>query len=208
MPESQQPPASRGPQITTSQRLEDYNVLAAFESMDKARGAIEALGLAGIEGQHLTLQGAGPDEVDSRSSVRDTDARLLGRWLALSSAWGLAGALAGLVLGIPVGVATLVIFGADVNGENAGVSALFGALSGGIIGWLIGVFYHVQAGDTWELSFHQAYAGKAIVGVHSADRVQVDKACGILKKQGALTVRMAGRYDRPSDAVRMTERRA
>jgi hypothetical protein len=203
-------PASHGPQITTSRRLENYNVLAAFRDMGQANGAIEALGLAGIEGEHVTLQGEAPDGATRGETLADTaaaDRQLMGRWFGLSAVWGVVGAVLGLVAAIPVGIGVIEL--ADENVTLAGVigSALFGALFGGIIAWLIGIMYYGQGGDAWELSYHKTYVGKAVVGVHSADPGQIDKARTVLQKHGAINVTTATGRIGPRDAVAMTQPR-
>ena len=205
-------PASHGPQVTTSQRMENYNVLAAFPDMGQASRAIEALGLAGIEGQHVTLQGEAPEEATREETLADTadaDRRLMGRWFGLAAAWGVAGAALGLVAGIPVGIGAIEL--ADENVTLAGViaSALFGTLFGGIIGWLIGIMYYGQGGDAWELGYHKGHTGRAIVGVHAADPKVIDKAREVLQKHGAINVttatgRIGPRRRRHDTAARLT----
>jgi hypothetical protein len=176
--------------------------------MDESRRAIEALGRAGIEAHHITLQGEAPDDASARSEVAEPDRRVMERWFALSTLWGIGGAVAGFILGIPVGALVIEVFNRDVTLTSLFVSASLGALFVGLIAWLTGAFYHVQAGEIWELSFHQTYAGGAVVGVHSADPKDIGRAARVLYEQGALAVKTVDPHTRPRDAVlAMTGRR-
>jgi len=201
-------PASQGPEITTTESLENYNILAAFRTMDDASKAIEALGLAGIEGHRITLQGDSPDEASRQVDVAEADSHLMSRWFARSTLWGVGGAVIGFVLGVPVGIAILEAYDQGLGATQVIGSALLGALFLGLIAWLIGVFYYVQAGETWELSYHQTPADIAIVGVHSSNAKDVERARAILQKRGSIRLRTAGSAENPREAIDRTRRTA
>jgi hypothetical protein len=202
-------PASQGPQVTTQYRLADYNVLGVFNSMDDARRAIETLGRAGIEGKHITLTGDAPDEAATRAETAEADAALMSRWFRTNLAWGAVGAVIGALLGIPIGALVISVgLDSDITAENLFISALMGGIFLGIIAALIGVVYPMQAGDTWELTYQKTYGDKAIVGVHSADPREVEKARDTMQKHGALNVRTADSQTRPQDAADRVARAA
>lgn len=201
-------PASQGPQVTTQYALSTYNLLAAFNTLEDGRKAIETLGRAGVEAKHITLGGPAPDEAAIREDTAEADKRMMTRWFSLSAEWAAVGAIVGAVVGIPVGLGVIASLDADVIFSNMLVAVLLGALFGGVISGLVGSMYSLQAGDTWELTFQQTYADKTIVGVHSNNAADIDKARDIFQKAGALSVRVPSRRRSPQDAMDATARAA
>jgi hypothetical protein len=193
--------ASQGPQVTTQYRLADYNVLAAFNSLDDARGAIEALGRAGIEGKHITLGGDVADVAATNMDTAEADRHFMEHWLGIIFKFGTIGAVAGAVVGVPVGAAAIAATGGDVTGSGLIASAAFGAIGLAIVTTLIAGISHIQAGDTWELTFQETYGDKTIVGVHSSKREDIDKAKQMLETHGATIVRVPSSSATPQEAV-------
>src|SRR4051812_3483828 len=111
-------PASQGPQVTTQFALSNYNVLAAFNTLEDGRKAIETLGRAGIEAKHITLGGDAPDEAAIREDTAEADKRMMTRWFRLSAEWAAVGAVVGALVAIPVGLGVIAALDADVMFSN------------------------------------------------------------------------------------------
>lgn len=131
--------ASQGPQITTGSRQAD-NVYGVFTTLAEARKAMEALGRAGIEGQHITMQGDAPDEAAIRTDTAGADSRMMRRWSGIVAVWAALGALAGAALGVSLGWLMIDSLGNATFGSVA-LTSLLGALFGGIAGGLVGSMY-------------------------------------------------------------------
>lgn len=194
-------PASQGPQVTTQYHLADYNVLAAFHSLDQARPAIESLGRAGIEGKHITLGGDVADSAAVRTNTAEADKHFLEHWMGIVAKWGVIGAVIGAVVGVPFGATAIAATGGDVTGGDLIAAAGFGAIGLAIVTVLVASISQIQAGDTWELTFQGTYGDKVIVGVHSAKPEDVHKAREMLQTHGAINVRIASPSMAPQEAV-------
>jgi hypothetical protein len=208
MPDDEKMP-SQGPQVTTERHLSRHNVMGVFGSLEDARNAIEALGRAGIDGQHITLQGEAADEAAAQTEdVPAADARIMKRWFGTVAAWAVLGGILGAVLGIPVGYAFVEASGRDFTLPTAIGVAFLGALFISAIAGLVAAMYPMQDTEAWELAHHDAYQSTAIVGVHSANANEIATARYVLEGRHALMVRTAGPDEMPREAVRSAGRGA
>jgi hypothetical protein len=195
-------PASQGPQ-QLQRRLARFNVFAAFKEMPDARHALESLGRHGFEGEMLSLHGPGPDLAGQRPDRAAADARVLKHWFATVAVWSAAGAFAGFLFGIPVGIIAIeAVLDRDLTFLGVLAGALLGALFIGTIAGLTATVWPVQAGDTWELTFLEGYPDTAVVGVHTADRAQAERALRVLSAEKPLDVRITGPHGRVQETAR------
>jgi hypothetical protein len=167
-------PPSQGPELSHSPDT-PYGVEASFENLDAARGAIEALGNAGIEGQRISLRGPGAEEAAEKPETAEADARLVRH----GAGYALGGGLIGCGLGLIVAIAGILISGADVSSTELVAIAGLSALGGAIVGALVAAMWSMQATETWALTFQRS-SQSAIVRVQSADAEEVERAAGIL----------------------------
>lgn len=170
------------------EKLAGYNVIATFSDMAGARKAIGALERGGVEAANISLLGRAAEEAatDPDPAERDagvskdiTKAAVTGT-AAGGAAGGLAGFVAGaLAFGIP-GIGPVVgsaIWAATVGG--AGVGAAIGGLVGGTAA--------LPESEAWEQTYHESVReGRVIVGVHSDDQDEAERAAKILQEQEPL----------------------
>jgi hypothetical protein len=196
MQNSSQTNASQGPELT-QYRLGRFNVVATFPNMHEARTAMESLGRAGIEGQRITLRGPAPDtaasEPVSPADNARADAAVFRRWLPVVLGGATTGSLIGAVLGVPVGFIVLSLIGEDVSFVSIAIASFMGSIFGAFIGGLIANMAPEVDSQAWELSFHDDGAEEmAVVGVHTDDPKDVERARDVFDKLGALDVRDLG----------------
>jgi hypothetical protein len=161
--------------------LTRYNAIAVFEDFRTARRAIDALGVAGIGGDAISLRGPAADEAAQQRSVTSPDKQVLQYVTAHVNAGALLGAFMGGLLGPPI---AWLIFGFGPGGVL--LTLFFAALGLGIVGALLGSMFPLHGGDTWEPSFRPTHDRRASVGVHSNEPGEVARAFQILLKQDAL----------------------
>lgn len=155
-----------------------HNVVATFDSMSKARQAMEDLGEAGIEANDVSLVGAEVEEAAADPDTRVRDMELtaeVGKKAILSGA-------AGSALGALAGAAAFAIPGiGPAIGTGIWAAAAAGAMAGGAVGGMVGGVASLDLSENWELTFQDAIrGGKALVAVHAHDDSQAKKAEEVL----------------------------
>jgi hypothetical protein len=202
MQQTQRPPAE-GAKVRDW--LPPYNVEAEFGDMHSARLAVEALGKAGIEGDHISVTGraadeaAEPPDADLQAKTREIDASMAKYMVSVIGAWTVGGVIAGALLGIPVSIGLMAALGADVTLERVIAGVFLTALAVGIVSWLIPqTSYGPQAAPPWELTFAESAEGPVKVGVHSENPADIDLAEKALRQQNPLRVYRAGPDGKPS----------
>ena len=80
------------------------------------------------------------------------------------------------------------VIGAGVWAAIAG-----GAVAGGAVGGVIGGVSSLDMTEAWELTYQSVREGRVLVGVHSDDTAEADRAADILRGQDAARV---DRFDR------------
>lgn len=161
--------------------LPQYNLLATYPDMDRAREAISALEVHGTEGDDISLLAPDPDadgEPDTEDLTRSRDAGMVrqvggrtGAGAVLGTATGVLGTA--VVLAIP-GVGPVV--GAGFWAVMAGSGA-----AGGALGGIFGAESALRNSEVWEQTFETVREGEVLVGVHSEDRSVVERAGGVLE---------------------------
>ena len=154
-----------------------YNAVAIFDTAEAAREALLSLERAGIDGSQLSFLGVDSDEqsLDERSAELDRQqTSFVARGTAKGGSLGSVGgaAVGGAIMLIP-GIGPIV--GAGVLG-----AALGGGFFGGVLGGIWGGFNRMGASAAWEETFHHIERGMALVGVHTDDRDELQRACALL----------------------------
>ena len=159
-----------------------HDVIATFDTMPRARRAIQALQSAGVDAVDITLFGPGADEATADLEVAAADAGFAAAMWRRS--W------VGAVIGAPLGA----VFGAVVAGLALGgslgeaIGAFWAAVAGATFlgvgtGAAAGAVSAAQMSSAWELTFHAVRAGGLCVGVHTDDARQATRAAAILERQ-------------------------
>ena len=160
-------------------RPSEHNVVATFDSMEKAREAMEELGEAGIEANDVSLVGA---EVEAAAGDPDTRMRDM-EVTAEVGRKAILGGATGSALGALAGAAAFAIPGlGPAIGTGIWAAAAAGAMAGGAVGGMVGGVASMDLNENWELTFQDAIrGGKALVAVHAHDDEGAKKAEEILK---------------------------
>jgi hypothetical protein len=162
-----------------------YDVTAAFPAMAQARKAIDALGLAGVEAQRITLYGRPVAEAASDAVTLDRDERIARHVGKRAVLFGAIGAVLGAAVGLVVGI--LAFSGAaGLYASIIGFGLAFGAIAG-----VYGAYASVSMTPAWELTYERV-SGDVLVGVHSESEEDAERAAGVLRSHSPLRVEGPG----------------
>ncbi|MDQ6839162.1 MAG: hypothetical protein M3137_12740 [Actinomycetota bacterium] len=162
-------------------QLAEHNVVATFADMESARGAVDALGRAGIEAEDISLLGRAVEEARNDTDTRLRDLEATGE-IAKRAGAGIA---AGGTLGALAGVAAFAIPGVGpVVGTGILAAVAGGSVAGASVGGMVGGVAGVSLEEDWDLTFHDSVrAGGVLVAVHAAEKDDVDKATKVLESE-------------------------
>jgi len=187
--------------------LKEYNAIAVFPDGEKARAAIEALGMAGVNGEDISLLGraARAAEAETAIDTQPADARATQHIGKRTATGAVVGGGSGALVGALAGAAAIAIpvvgpaIGAGIW-LAAGAGALNGALVGTTLGGLLAGESALSATEAWDRTFESISAGHVLVGVHTSDAKTLEKAVGVLQNAGPLRI---VRFDSNGNAVPM-----
>ena len=162
--------------------LAEYNVVAAFPDMEKARSAVDALSSAGIDAEDMSLLGTAVDEArnDTDTKLRDMEAT---KTIATRAGAGVA---AGTAVGALAGLAAFAIPGVGpVVGTGILSAVIGGGVAGASVGGMVGGVAGISLEEDWDLTFQDSIrAGRVLVAVHAAEKADVEKAAKVLEDEG------------------------
>jgi hypothetical protein len=164
-------------------------VAASFPNMGAARGAIEALEHAGVDGDDIDLVGHRADTARTPTSPGRPDRRVAGH---IARRLGL-GAIAGAILGAAVGlVLGLIVLAVTSTGGGAALVAAFVVVGVGL-GVVVSTFLtferSVSFSEAWPLTFEDAPEGVVWVAVYSRDARTCERADEVLARREPLELR-------------------
>jgi hypothetical protein len=185
--------ASRGADVVDTR----FGVIGDFPDGASARGAIEALGRAGIETHRVSLEGRGADRAAAPPAVPASnaraDARIIKRWLRQVVPAAAIGAALGAVFGVLAGVVAMQLIDPDITLGSVVTSAFLGALAFSAIAVLVTGVANQGAGEAWATTFSEARAsGQMSVAVYLDEKDELELARQILEESGAGSVRRTG----------------
>jgi hypothetical protein len=170
------------------------DLVAIHPDPRSARGTIESLSRAGVDGGSIVLLGRVEVVTAGRYGDRQTD---LGSSLALGgrilkgAAWGIVpGAMFGVLLLALATVPTLAVVTAG---------ALGGAVLGAGIGVLLGLLAVPSMAGSWERTFAPLVPGGVAVGVRVEDARTERRASRVLGRRPAVSVRTVPDLDELPD---------
>lgn len=164
-----------------SEDFAPHDVIATVRDMSRARDAVQALQMAGVDAAQISLYGPSADEAAADLDVRQADAGFSAVMWRRTWIGGLSGLLIGAALGA-VGAAfvlrglwpeALGVFWAAVVGTavlGLGTGAATGATSA------------AQMSRAWELTFHDVGPGEVGVAVHSDRAEEARRAERVLER--------------------------
>jgi hypothetical protein len=163
------------------ERFAMANVVACFSDINTAAEAIAFLERGGIDSARISLLGRDPEELATLEHTQladDRETKHVARNAVLGTA---AGAAIGGVTGFLSGLAAFAIPGVGpVVGTGVWIATFSGAAFGAGLGGNIAGVAALPVSDGWDLAQHVRKGG-ALVGVHSDDQDEVNRATEILK---------------------------
>ncbi len=166
----------------TRDNFGEYNIVATFAGMEDARAAITALERGGIDGVNVSLLGRTRDEAETAVDERERDGGAVSDVSKSAAKGTAAGGGVGAVAGLLGGLAAFGIPGVGpFVGSAIWAATLGGAGLGAAVGGMVGGVSATNQSESWEATYQQSVAsGRVLVGVHSDQRSDIDKARDIL----------------------------
>jgi hypothetical protein len=176
--------------MTTEASFAAYNVTAAYPDMEAAREGVEALERSGVTGSRISLLGRQAEEA---AEVRDTaprDQRTIEEGMKSTIGGAAAGTGVGAALGFVAGAAAFGIPGVGpAVGAGIWAAVLGGAAAGGGVGFTAGAMARMKQSEAWELTLEDVRNGRVIVGAHTDDKEEFDRAVEALEGTSPQTMR-------------------
>jgi hypothetical protein len=173
-----QPPRPTPPEPITrlSAVRSEYNVVSAVDGAGTARDMIIHLERLGIAPDHISLLGAQP-----RDDVDESPPAGVVRTFALGTS---IGAVAGGAIGAALGVVAGLVFPVFGTAATAAVLAVVGAVAGVIVATTA----TMSGSDAWNDTFAAEQVGNVVVGVHTRDQAEADRAYELMSDLEPLAI--------------------
>ncbi len=168
--------------VTPASDVAIPQVIARFDTIDGARRAVTALGLAGVGGEYISLKVLGASEAATVSTTGETDARMLLHLLRYIIIGAVIGTVVGAIISPFVGWIVLLWLDLDVTVQSMLISLLLTTLMSHMVGGFIGYAVAMQAGESWEQSFHDV-PGPVEVIVRSNREDIIERAGRAMRRQ-------------------------
>lgn len=181
-----------------AERFGRYNLVAVVDNLDNARELLHKLQLQGIEAANTSLLGPAAERAEHELDPNQKDAGVIGEVTKATAVGSVAGGAAGGLAGFLAGLAAFAIPGVGpAIGTGLWISTVGGAVIGSGVGGMVGGVSSINAGSAWELTY-QLQEGRALVGVHSDDRDDVERARKILTGKEVISV---GEFDEHGNRI-------
>jgi hypothetical protein len=164
-------------------------VAASFADMAGARGAVEALEHAGVDGDEIELVGESADAARMPTSPARPDRRMAVHIVQRLAVGAVIGAAAGAVVGAALG---LTLVAATSTGGGAGLVFALGIAGlglGGVVSAFLSFERTVGLSDAWPLTFEDVPDGSVWVAVYSHAPGTHDRALATLARQRPIELR-------------------
>jgi hypothetical protein len=170
-----------------------YSLVGTFDDMPAAQKAVTALGIAGIDGDSISLGGPAADEAQRTLATDEADLRVLMHILKYIIVGAVIGTFVGVALSPLAGWIVVSLIGHDVTTKALLVSLFLSTLMSHMVGGFVGYTLAMQAGRSWELSFQSIDQGEVQVKVRASQPQMIDRAERILRRQRATDIRRIDR---------------
>jgi len=168
------------------ERLAAFNVVATYQELEQARGAIMDLELAGIDAADMSVLGRQLQEAEAiaQHDTSASDKGVAGDVAKGAAAGAAAGTVGGGLLGGLAGALAFAIPGiGPVVGTGIWAATIGGATLGGGAGGVVGGIASIPMSPEWDLTYqHAMQNGHVLVAVHAEERDAYDRAVEALRK--------------------------
>jgi hypothetical protein len=177
----------------------EHNVTACYPDMEAAREGVEALERSGVTGSRISLLGPQAEEAAEVRDTRQRDEATLQEGMKSTLGGAAVGTGTGAALGFLAGA---VAFGIPGVGPAAGAgiwaTTIGGAAAGGGVGFTAGAMARMKQSQAWELTLQDVSAGRVVVGAHTDDPEELDRAVEALEGTNPSHIR---RFDAEGNEV-------
>lgn len=163
-----------------------HNAVASFPDIEAARAAIGSLEDHGIDASHISLLGRQAAEAIADADNASHDERLMDVEARTSATGIAAGAGIGGAAGFLAGVAAFGVPG--IGPAVAGgiwAMVLGGAAAGSGVGLAVSGYARIKESEAWDLTYQDVSEGRVVVGVHTPDESELERALKVLRDGGA-----------------------
>lgn len=176
-----------------------HNVVACFHDMQGARRAIEALEHAGVPGSDISLLGPLAEQASDGKDTTERDEEIIATATRATLGGAAAGAGIGGVVGFLAGAAAFGIPGVGpAVGAGVWAATLGGVAAGGGVGFTAGAMARMKQSAAWELTLQEVSDGYVVVGAHTDDPNELEKAVDALRGQDPAKMR---RFDEDGNEI-------
>ncbi len=172
-------------------RASRFNIIARFPDPASAARAVERVRASGVSEADVSVLGAEADAVDPGSGLTEPDAKVVkGAWNQ-AWLWGIVGAVLGAIVGIILilipGFRHAVHAQLDAPAFIAAIliGGIIGATGGALAGGVGGLDRSAARVDPYP---DQVATGPELVGVHTNDERETERATATLREAGAMTI--------------------
>lgn len=179
--------------------LKAHNITACFPDLLNARRAMDSLERAGINGSRISLLGPAAEAAAGKADTKQADEELGEEALWATVGGAATGAGVGGAVGLLAGAASFAIPGVGpAVGAGIWAATLGGAAAGTGVGFTAGAMANLQQSEAWELTLQEVGEGHVVVGVHTDDPGEYERAVRALQRANPRTVH---RFDEQGDEV-------
>jgi hypothetical protein len=142
--------------------------------MKSARAAIEALGIAGIAHERVSLEGAALAQPDSLETTRQMDQQEMKLWLWTGAQYSVLGAILGAIASVPITLLVIGLTGIDFSVPALLAGMFLGGFAGLWAGYAIGhsTPHQLHDSEAWVRTFDEDAPGPVVVRVHVDDSTE------------------------------------
>jgi hypothetical protein len=147
-----------------SSHLGRPSLMARYASLPDVRNAIDTLEAQGIDGDRLTIVGAG--DLPSGTDRRRVDSRFLSHTMLFLAIGVVGGALVGAIVGAALmGLVVLLWPGLDASGWVFLLLTVWFAVGGSVLGCFFAISRMIGFSESWSLTFEDEPEGSIWLAV-------------------------------------------
>ena len=175
-----------------AEQFSRYNLIAVVNNLENARQLLNSLGRNGVEATHTSLLGPAAEDAEQTLDPGSKDRGVIGDLTKNTAVGSVAGGAAGGLAGFLAGLGAFAIPGiGPAVGTALWIGTIGGAVLGSGVGGMVGGVATINASEAWELTY-QLQEGHALVGVHSDDRSDIERARKLLTSENIVSI---GEFD-------------
>jgi outer membrane lipoprotein SlyB len=175
-----------------AERFSRYNLVAVVNNLDNARELLNTLSRQGIDATKTSLLGPAAEDAEQTLDPNAKDRGVIADVTKNTAVGSVAGGAAGGLAGFLAGLGAFAIPGiGPAVGTALWIGTVGGAVIGSGVGGMLGGVATINDSEAWELTY-QLQEGRALVGVHSDDRADIECARKVFDGENVVSI---GEFD-------------